>query len=148
MSYFWEILALLFTMKIWCSHKNVDESLLQWYADFILESVILDSIRSVRYIIIYIRMKMNPLFRSWKSMLKIMCNTTCIYIYIGFRQFHHELNVHWENYISISFRSEWDMIVVTDFEPNGNSIWFKNCHRDHIPFTVKGNGNIVFSVYM
>ena len=39
------------------------------------------------------------------------------------------------------------MIVVTVFEPNGYTIWFKNCHRDHIPFTVKGNGNIVFSVY-
>ena len=37
------------------------------------------------------------------------------------------------------------MIEVTVFEPNGNSIWFKNCHHDHIPFTVKGN--IVFSVY-
>ena len=56
--------------------------------------------------------------------------------------------LHWENYISISFHSEWDMIVVTVFEPNKNNIWFKNCHRDHIPFTVKGNGNIVFSVYL
>ena len=58
------------------------------------------------------------------------------------------VGVHWENYISISFHSEWDMIVVTVFEPNWNSIWFKNCHHDYIPFTVKGNGNIVFSVYM
>ena len=33
-----------------------------------------------------------------------------------------------------------------DFEPNGISIWFKNSHHDHISFTVKGNGNIVFSV--
>ena len=55
--------------------------------------------------------------------------------------------MHWENYISISFHIEWDMIVVTVFEPNWNSIWFKNCHRDHIPFIVKGNGNIVLSVY-
>ena len=23
----------------------------------------------------------------------------------------------------------------------------ENCHHDHIPFNVKGNGNIVFSVY-
>ena len=38
------------------------------------------------------------------------------------------------------------MIVVTVFEPNWISISFKNCHYDHIPFTVKGNGNIVFSV--
>ena len=39
------------------------------------------------------------------------------------------------------------MIMVTVFEPNGISIWFKNRNHDHIPFTVKGNGNIVFSVY-
>ena len=24
----------------------------------------------------------------------------------------------------------------------------ENCHHDHIPFNVKGNGNIVFSVYI
>ena len=54
--------------------------------------------------------------------------------------------LHWENYICISFHSEWDMIVVTVFEPNGISIWFKNCPHDHIPFTEKGNVNIVFSV--
>ena len=24
----------------------------------------------------------------------------------------------------------------------------KTCHHDHIPFNVKGNGNIVFSVYL
>ena len=39
------------------------------------------------------------------------------------------------------------MIVMTVFEPNGISIWFKNRHHDYIPFTVKGNGSIVFSVY-
>ena len=48
--------------------------------------------------------------------------------------------------ISISFHSEWDMITVTVFEPNGISIWFKNHHHDLIPFTVKGNGNIDFSL--
>ena len=26
--------------------------------------------------------------------------------------------------------------------------WKENCHHDHIPFTVKANGNIVFSVYL
>ena len=57
-----------------------------------------------------------------------------------------KLSLHWENYISISFHIEWDMIVVTVFEPNGISIWFKNYHHDHIPFIVKGNENIVFSV--
>ena len=37
-----------------------------------------------------------------------------------------------------------------DFEPNLNPFGSKskgNCHYDHIPFNVKGNGNIVFSVY-
>ena len=34
-----------------------------------------------------------------------------------------------------------------DFEPNGISIWRKNRQHDYIPFTVKGNGNIVLSVY-
>ena len=36
-----------------------------------------------------------------------------------------------------------------DFEPNGipfGSNRKENCHHDHIPFNVKGNGNIVFSV--
>ena len=35
------------------------------------------------------------------------------------------------------------------FEPNGISFGSKskeNCHQDHIPFDVKGNENIVFSV--
>ena len=92
---------------------------------------------------------------------------------------------HWENYISISFHSEWDMIVVTvflrilnhihsekyvsnsfqiewniivvigsGFPSTLNQIEFhlvlnrkENCHHDHIPFDVKRNRNIVFSVY-
>ena len=37
-----------------------------------------------------------------------------------------------------------------DSEPNGIPFGSKNrranCHYDHIPFNVKGNGNIVFSV--
>ena len=37
-----------------------------------------------------------------------------------------------------------------DFEPNGNPFGSENrkenCHHDHIPFNVKGNANIVFSV--
>ena len=36
-----------------------------------------------------------------------------------------------------------------DFEPNGipfGSNRKENYHHDHIPFNVKGNGNIVFSV--
>ena len=45
------------------------------------------------------------------------------------------------------------MIVVTDFlailyqmELHLVQIRKKNCHDDHIPFNLKGNGNIVFSV--
>ena len=34
------------------------------------------------------------------------------------------------------------------FEPNGISNPFKNCHHDHIPFTMKGNGTIVFWAYV
>ena len=37
-----------------------------------------------------------------------------------------------------------------DFETNGipfgSENLKENCHHDHIPFNVKGNGNIVFSV--
>ena len=39
-----------------------------------------------------------------------------------------------------------------DFEPNRIPIGSENrkesCHHDHIPFNVKGNGNIVFSVWL
>ena len=39
-----------------------------------------------------------------------------------------------------------------DSEPNGSPIGSENgnenCHHDHIPFNVKGIGNIVFSVYI
>ena len=38
-----------------------------------------------------------------------------------------------------------------DFEPNeipfGSENWKENCPHDHIPFNVKGKGNIVFSVW-
>ena len=62
---------------------------------------------------------------------------------------------HWENYVSISFHIEWDMIVVTVLFSILNQMefhlvqnWKENCYHDHIPFNVKGNGNIVFSVYI
>ena len=49
---------------------------------------------------------------------------------------------------------EWDTIVVTgllSFLTKWNSIWFKNrketCHHEHIPFSLKGNGIQVFSVW-
>ena len=38
-----------------------------------------------------------------------------------------------------------------DFEPNEIPFGSKslvNCHHDHIPFNVKGNGNIVYSVHL
>ena len=70
-----------------------------------------------------------------------------IYIYIY-------INTHWKNYISISFRIEWHMIVVTVFFSifwtKWNSIWFKIERKTVttiIPFNLKGNGIPVFSVY-
>ena len=61
---------------------------------------------------------------------------------------------HRENYRSISFQIEWDMIVVTVFLSilNTNGIPFgsenrtENCHHDHIPFNLRGNGNSSLSV--
>ena len=52
---------------------------------------------------------------------------------------------HWENYVSISFHIEWDMIVVTVFVSILNQMEF-HLVQDHIPFNFEGNGNIVFSV--
>ena len=34
-------------------------------------------------------------------------------------------DVYRENYVTISFHGEWDVIAMTVFEPNGISIWFK-----------------------
>ena len=63
--------------------------------------------------------------------------------------------MHWENCISISFHIEWDMIVVTVFLSILNQMEVhlvqnrkENCHHDHIPFNMKGNGNIVFPAYL
>ena len=60
---------------------------------------------------------------------------------------------HGEKSVSISFHIEWDMIVVTVFISIENQMEFhlvqnrkENCHHDHIPFNLKGNVNIVFSV--
>ena len=62
---------------------------------------------------------------------------------------------HGENYISISFHIEWDMILVTVFLSilNQMEIYLiqnriENCHHDHIPFNMKEKGNIVFSEYI
>ena len=64
------------------------------------------------------------------------------------------LPVYWENFYSISFQIEWDMVVMTVFHSILNQMKFhliqnrkENCHHDHIPFNMKGNGNIVFSVH-
>ena len=58
---------------------------------------------------------------------------------------------HWQNYYSIYFQIEWDMIVVTVYLSFLNQMdfhlvqnWKENCHHDHIPFNMKGNGNIYF----
>ena len=60
---------------------------------------------------------------------------------------------HWENYISISFLFEWDLIAVTVFITFLNQIEFhlvqnrkENSRYDYIPFILKGNQNIVFSL--
>ena len=52
-----------------------------------------------------------------------------------------------------SFQIEWDMIVVTVFLSILNKMEFhmvqnrkENCHHDRIQISVKGNGNLVFSV--
>ena len=57
----------------------------------------------------------------------------------------------WENYISISFQIEWDMIVITVFLSILNQMEFslvqnrkENCHHDHMPFNFKVKN--VFSV--
>ena len=62
--------------------------------------------------------------------------------------------LHWGNYISNSFHISWDMTVVTVFLSILNQMdfhlvqnWKENCHHGHIPFNVKGIGNIVFSVH-
>ena len=59
----------------------------------------------------------------------------------------------WENYFSISFQIEWDMIEVTVFLSILNQMELhlgqnreENCHHDHIPINVKGNGILVCSV--
>ena len=63
------------------------------------------------------------------------------------------VTIHWENYISISYQIEWVMIVVTVFLSILKQMEFhlvhnrkENCHHDHIPFNLKGNGTIIFSV--
>ena len=60
-----------------------------------------------------------------------------------------QTSVQWENYISIFFHSEWDMIGVTVLEPNGISIWFKNYHHDqqYVLVTVEGGGGQYFALY-
>ena len=59
---------------------------------------------------------------------------------------------HTEN---ISYQIEWDMIVATVFLSILSQMDFhlvqnreENCHHNHIPFNVKGNGILVFSVYV
>ena len=58
-----------------------------------------------------------------------------------------------ENFVSISYHIEWDMIVVTVFLSTLNQMKFQlgqnrkeYCHHDHIPFNVIGNGNSFLGV--
>ena len=64
-------------------------------------------------------------------------------------------NVHWENYISISFHIECDMIVMTVFLSILNQMelylvqnWKENCPHDHIPFIVKGNDLYLWFIFI
>ena len=87
---------------------------------------------------------------------KYICICVCINVSLILVNFSRRLylsSLHWENYISISFQIEWDMVVVTVFRSILNQMKFhlvqnrqEYCHHDHIPFNVKGIGNIVFSV--
>ena len=84
-----------------------------------------------------------PITRLWVSSDLIKSNCSILIIFL-----------HSENYISIFFHIEWDIIVVTILLSILNQMEFhliqnpkEYCHHDHIPFHVKGNGNIVFSVY-
>ena len=78
--------------------------------------------------------------------------TRGMYAYERSKNMHENSLLHTLRKLYFHFLSQWkemeyDRGLVTVFEPNGISIWFKNCHHDHILFTVKGNGNIVFSVH-
>ena len=62
--------------------------------------------------------------------------------------------LHLENYIPNSFQIEWDMIMMTVCLSTLNQMEFhlvqnrtENCHHDHIPFNLKGNRILVFSVH-
>ena len=68
--------------------------------------------------------------------------------------FKRAFYVHWENFISISFHIEWNMIVVTVFLLVLSQMEFhfvqnrnENCHHDHISFNVKRNEDIAFSMH-
>ena len=82
----------------------------------------------------------------WKSTHKIGVHWSLIFLYRS--------GVHWENYISISFYIEWDMIVVIVFLTILNQMEFhliqnrkETFPHDQIPFNLKGNRNIMFSVW-
>jgi len=49
---------------------------------------------------------------------------------------HDTLGLHWENWISISFQIEWDMIMVTVFLSN----WIEYDRGDCFPFDFEPNG--------
>ena len=70
------------------------------------------------------------------------------------RVFSSQNHIYWENYASNSFQIEWDMIMVTVFLSILNQMEFylvqnrkENYHQYHIPFYMKGNGILVFSVH-
>ena len=91
-------------------------------------------------------------FKQTKNVMLLLLNKRRKFPCI--KRFLLDYPAQWENYIPNSFQIEWDMMVVTVFLSILNQIEFhlnqnrkENCHYDHIPYNLKGNGNIVFSVY-
>ena len=92
--------------------------------------------------------------RNWVPMMPIDASSLSDNYSLFFFQSRLYMIIHWKNYTSISVHIEWDMIVVTVILSILNRMEFHsvqnrkdNCHHDHIPFNVNGNGSIVFSVY-
>ena len=92
----------------------------------------------------------SPSLESWRKFVTIIISDQR---FANKLRWKYQSMHHSENCISFSFHIEWDMIVVTVFFSTLNQMdfhlvqnWKENCHHDHIPFNVKGNWNIVFSV--
>ena len=69
----------------------------------------------------------------------------------GLKREVHTLRKLIFHFLSYGMGYDHDDSFPFDFEPNGIPFGSENrkenCHHDHIPFNLKGNGNIVFSEY-